>query len=188
MPTNRPFFANLFSAFRARSSPAFQAKSSGASSGISPSSLVSSAHVSTTAATVTSSPRTINTKASESSNSQVTTTHPTKSAAATPLPFSPNPPSHRYVPPLSRSPRTTSPSPHPNISLSPPGPSTPLTRGRPRRGSNSSNSSGGFMDALGPEKWYIGGRTAAGEETFYRLGVVGAGAGKRVRSLDRLSL
>jgi hypothetical protein len=44
------------------------------------------------------------------------------------------------------------------------------------------------MDGLGPENWYIGGRTAAGEETFYRLGLVGGGAGKRVRSLDRLSL
>ena len=47
------------------------------------------------------------------------------------------------------------------------------------------------MDGLGAEKWYIGGRTAGGEETFYRLGPVGGGAGgagKRVRSLDRLSL
>jgi hypothetical protein len=44
------------------------------------------------------------------------------------------------------------------------------------------------MDALGPEKWYVGGRTATGEETFYRLGLVNGGTGKRVRSLDRLSL
>lgn len=44
------------------------------------------------------------------------------------------------------------------------------------------------MDSLGAEKWYIGGRTAGGEETFYRLGIVGGNAGKRVRSLDRLSL
>jgi len=44
------------------------------------------------------------------------------------------------------------------------------------------------MDALGPEKWYIGGRTAAGEEKFYRLGLVTASPGRRVRSLDRLSL
>jgi hypothetical protein len=74
------------------------------------------------------------------------------------------------------------------MAMSPPGASTPMTRGRQRRGSDSSNSSGGFMDGLGPEKWYVGGRTAAGEETFYRLGLVGGGAGKRVRSLDRLSL
>lgn len=34
----------------------------------------------------------------------------------------------------------------------------------------------------GGEKWYIGGRTAAGEERFYKLSMV-----KRPRSLDRLS-
>jgi hypothetical protein len=44
------------------------------------------------------------------------------------------------------------------------------------------------MDAIGPEKWYVGGRNAAGDETFYKLGLVGGGQGKRVRSLDRLSL
>lgn len=48
------------------------------------------------------------------------------------------------------------------------------------------------MDALGSgEKWYVGGRNANGDETFYRLGVVqgvGKGGGKRVSSLDRLSL
>lgn len=44
------------------------------------------------------------------------------------------------------------------------------------------------MDAIGPEKWYIGGRNAAGEETFYKLGLVTGGTGRRVRSLDRLSL
>ena len=189
MPTNRPFFTNLFSAFRARSSPTFQAKSSGTPSSISPSTLVSTAHVSTTVATATSTtPRTITTKSfdatTQSQNNAPLVTKP----ATTPLPFSPTPSSHRYVPPLSRSPGTSSPGPHPNLSLSPPGTSTPLTRGRPRRGSDSSNSSGGFMDALGPEKWYIGGRTAGGEETFYRLGLVSGGAGKRVRSLDRLSL
>lgn len=51
-----------------------------------------------------------------------------------------------------------------------------------RRGSDSS-SDGGFRDALGGEKWYIGGRTAGGEERFYRLGMV-----KKERSGDRLSL
>jgi hypothetical protein len=96
---------------------------------------------------------------------------------------------------LSRSPGTSSPGgPHShshtnaNLSMSPPGTSTPMTRGRQRRGSDSSNASGGFIDALGPEKWYIGGRNAGGEETFYKLGLVTGGAGKRVRSLDRLSL
>jgi len=53
-------------------------------------------------------------------------------------------------------------------------------RGR-RRGSDSSSE--GFRDALGAEKLYIGGRTATGEEKFFKLGVV-----RRVRSGDRLSL
>lgn len=72
--------------------------------------------------------------------------------------------------------------------MSPPGQSTPMTRGRQRRGSDSSNASGGFMDALGSDKWYIGGRTAGGDEKFYRLGMVTGASGKRVQSLDRLSM
>ncbi|ETI27291.1 hypothetical protein G647_09481 [Cladophialophora carrionii CBS 160.54] len=193
MPTNRPFFANFFSTFRARTNPTFQAKSSPAYDAVSPASLVAAAHVSTTTATVTSSgARTITTKAT----TEIATPspqHQAKPNATNPLPFSSNPTSHRYATPLSRSPGTTSPGPHsaqanPNLSISPPGASTPMTRGRQRRGSDSSNSSGAFIDALGPEKWYIGGRNAAGEETFYKLGLVTGGTGRRVRSLDRLSL
>merc|ERR1712098_767519 len=124
-----------------------------------------------------------NPKTSDSPTPQQNVTSPTRSTA---VPFSPS--TTRYAPPLSRSPGTASPGTNPNLSMSPPGASTPITRGRQRRGSDSSNSSAGFMDALGPEKWYVGGRNASGEETFYRLGMVGAGQGKRVRSLDRLSL
>ncbi|PHH64401.1 hypothetical protein CDD81_4622 [Ophiocordyceps australis] len=50
-----------------------------------------------------------------------------------------------------------------------------------RRGSDSSTE--GFRDALNADKWYIGGRTAGGEERFFKLGVV-----HRVRSNDGLSL
>jgi len=50
-----------------------------------------------------------------------------------------------------------------------------------RRGSDSSSE--GFRDTLGADKLYIGGRTAMGEEKFFKLGVV-----RRVRSGDRLSL
>ncbi|KAF2463664.1 uncharacterized protein BDR25DRAFT_245134 [Lindgomyces ingoldianus] len=50
-----------------------------------------------------------------------------------------------------------------------------------RRGSDSSSE--GFREVIGSEKWYIGGRTATGEEKFYKLGMV-----KRQRSVDRLSL
>lgn len=52
---------------------------------------------------------------------------------------------------------------------------------RGRRGSDSSNE--GFKESHGAEKWYIGGRTAAGEERIYKLSMV-----KRPRSIDRLSL
>ncbi|KIX02229.1 uncharacterized protein Z518_08168 [Rhinocladiella mackenziei CBS 650.93] len=210
MPTNRPFFANFFSAFRARPNPTFQAKSSTtAYETVSQGTLVAAAHVSTTNATVTSSgTRAITTKATADTSTSLqqqqpqpgTLTSPSRPSPSAPLPFSSNPGSHRYATPPSRSPGTNSPGgthPHShthtahanaNLSMSPPSTSTPMTRGRQRRGSDSSNSSGGFIDALGPEKWYIGGRTAGGEETFYKLGLVTGGTGKRVQSLDRLSL
>ena len=57
----------------------------------------------------------------------------------------------------------------------------PNPSGARRRGSDSSSE--GFRDALGADKWYIGGRTAGGEERFFKLGVV-----RRVRSNDGLSL
>lgn len=56
-----------------------------------------------------------------------------------------------------------------------------LSNNRGRRGSDSSSE--GFRDVLGQEKWYVGGRTAGGEERYFKLGVV-----RRQRSGDRLSL
>lgn len=55
-------------------------------------------------------------------------------------------------------------------------------------GASSDGSVGGRGRATAPlgagrDKWYIGGRTAAGEERYYKLGVV-----RRYRSCDRLSL
>ncbi|RKF54980.1 hypothetical protein GcC1_207033 [Golovinomyces cichoracearum] len=50
-----------------------------------------------------------------------------------------------------------------------------------RRGSDSSTE--GFREVRGAEKWYIGGRTATGEEKYFKLGVI-----KRQKSRDRLSL
>ena len=55
-----------------------------------------------------------------------------------------------------------------------------------RRGSDSSSE--GFRDVLGAEKWYIGGRTAAGEEKYFKLGVVKRQRSGGSLSLDRLSL
>lgn len=190
MSTQRPFFANFFSAFRARSTPGpFQAKSSTTTGAISPSVLTATAHISTqsTTATATSAPRSVAAKTPAEG------THPSQTSAQSGKTTSTSP---FATTTLSSSPGTTfyrrppSPSPSHNLGKSPTGHNTPpqMPRGRQRRDSGSSNTSGGFMDAMGAEKWYIGGRTATGEERFYQLGLVTNTAGKRVRSLDRLSL
>jgi hypothetical protein len=60
---------------------------------------------------------------------------------------------------------------------------------RNRRGSDSSSEGGmGYRDVLGAEKWYIGGRTAAGEERFYKLSMVRRDTSADRLSADRLSL
>jgi hypothetical protein len=41
---------------------------------------------------------------------------------------------------------------------------------------------------LGAEKWYVGGRTATGEERYFKLGVVRRRSSGGSLSLDRLSL
>lgn len=192
MPTQRPFFANFFSAFRARSTPGpFQAKSSTTTGAISPSILTASAHISTSSAAASAQtsrilPSKPGTETSTQSN-QTSSALPIKTAGTSPF-------SQPTV--VSGSPGTTTttfyrrpPSPGP-LAKSPTGHITPthMTRGRQRRDSGSSHTSGGFMDAAGAEKWYVGGRTATGEERFYQLGVITGNDGKRLRSLDRLSL
>lgn len=57
----------------------------------------------------------------------------------------------------------------------------PIPQQPRRRGSDSSTE--GFREVLGADKMYIGGKTAAGEEKYFKLGMV-----RRVRSGDRLSL
>ncbi|KAJ4390147.1 hypothetical protein N0V93_007621 [Gnomoniopsis smithogilvyi] len=57
----------------------------------------------------------------------------------------------------------------------------PIPQQSRRRGSDSSSE--GFREVLGADRMYIGGRTAGGEEKFFKLGVV-----RRVKSGDRLSL
>ncbi|KAF3767201.1 hypothetical protein M406DRAFT_288169 [Cryphonectria parasitica EP155] len=57
----------------------------------------------------------------------------------------------------------------------------PIPQHPRRRGSDSSSE--GFREVLGADRMYIGGRTAGGEEKFFKLGVV-----RRVKSGDRLSL
>jgi hypothetical protein len=157
MTTNRPFFSNFLAAFRAQS--AFQKAAS-------PSAAAAYSHTPTTTSHTTSHPtattaRTITTKAGASTSGSTTAAvqataqfQPTRQHTA---------PYHRSTSP------TTKAFPIPGASR------------RDRRGSDSSNE--GFLEVMGADKWYIGGRTAAGEEKFYKLGMV-----KRHRSVDRLSL
>merc|ERR1712025_793586 len=105
-----------------------------------------------------------------STPSQQPTKHTTTTAAA----------SHANTPASSPAARSYSTTTHHNQQQ----PSRPLPiqqQSSRRRGSDSSSE--GFRDALGADKWYIGGKTAGGEEKFFKMGVI-----KRVRSNDRLSL
>ncbi|KAJ5282757.1 hypothetical protein N7505_000737 [Penicillium chrysogenum] len=182
MSNNRPFLANFLAAFRAQST-------------YKPTQQVGNTTSTLSSAQISQSARTIATKAANSaqgssvpSSASATAhhnhnhnhnhhnhhTHTSSSSSATTTPAGPvqgpSPaPSHHYH--------------HDQTSLpSTPPSSTPIpinrdTPDRQRRGSDSSSGSGGFRDAIGPEKWYIGGRTPAGEERFYRLGMVTKGGG-----------
>jgi hypothetical protein len=157
MTTNRPFFSNFLAAFRAQS--AFQKAAS-------PSAAAAYSHTPTTSShttnhTATATTRTITTKAGASTSG---------SASATVQATAQFQPTRQHTAPYHRSTSpTTKAFPIPGASR------------RDRRGSDSSNE--GFHEVMGADKWYIGGRTAAGEEKFYKLGMV-----KRHRSVDRLSL
>jgi len=157
MPSQRPtFFANFLTAFRAHSAiPSAQAKSSSTS----PASQ-SSHSTSTTSTNNTShasTPRTIHSSTKTSAG-----------ATTTALGQLVSPRTHSTSP-LSRPPGS------PGFSAA-----TATHHHKTRRGSDSSSE--GFRDVRA-EKWYVGGRTATGEERYLKLGVV-----KRHRSVDRLSL
>lgn len=168
MPTNRSFLSSFLAAFRAHSAiqkgTSATALSTSASAPTSP----SGSHPSHVSASNT---RPISTKATSqqaSAASQGATTVAVQAAGQ--LQHT----RQHSTSPLSRSPGTPVGTTSPGGSFG--------GRQRPRRSSDSS-SEGGFRDVLGQEKWYVGGRTAAGEEKYYRLGMV-----KRHRSIDRLSL
>jgi len=158
MSSNRPFFGGFLAAFRAQ--PALQKAANSQTA-----SVVSYAAPNTSsqgqARETPANTRTITAKARSASPSTNTATvqgtnhfQPTRQHA---------PPYHRSTSPTAKA------FPIPGASQ------------RSRRGSDSSSE--GFHEAMGAEKWYIGGRTATGEERFYKLGMI-----KRQRSADRLSL
>lgn len=164
MSTNRPFFANILAAFRAHSAIQ-QASSASASTASTASAQVAHAATASTvgrSTTITpSSARSIVTKAGQTSGSTAAAVQ-----AASHI--------HQSARQQSTSPLSRSPG-------SPRGNHFGTSSAAQRR--DSSSSTEGFRDALGTEKWYIGGRNAAGEERFYRLGMA-----RRHRSIDRLSL
>jgi hypothetical protein len=157
MTTNRPFFSGFLAAFRAQQ-PALQKASSQAASVASYSPNTTSSSNQNTDTTTTS--RTITTK----------TRSPSPGATTVSVQAGHFQPTRQHAAPYNRS---TSPKakafPIPGASQ------------RSRRGSDSS--SDGFYEAMGAEKWYIGGRTATGEDKYYKLGMV-----KRHRSADGLSI
>jgi hypothetical protein len=158
MTSQRPFFSNFLAAFRAHSAIQQQSKapSSSAASPASQPTHSSAVTSSTTTNNTPSHPRSIATKSQGATTSALTQLHSPRTHSTSPL---------------SHSPGQGGPSTSAGYS----------TSDRMRRGSDSSSE--GFRDVMGQEKWYIGGRTAAGEERFFKLGVV-----KRHRSIDRLSL
>lgn len=162
MSTNRPFFANFLAAFRAHT--AIQQASSATSTAAN---THSTSQPGRSPAITASNPRSIST-----STKAVQTPGSTTAAVQAAAGHLQSAMQH------STSPISAARSPRSPAAASPPGFGGKSTG---RRDSDSSTE--GFRDALGTEKWYIGGRTAAGEERFYRLGMA-----RRHRSIDRLSL
>ncbi|KAH0491009.1 hypothetical protein TgHK011_002455 [Trichoderma gracile] len=158
MPSQRPFFlSSFFNSFR-QQAPSLTQQASKHSSQAASASAAAAAAASTTAAAAASASSSGASAAraiSTSAATATTTTTATTSSSSTNVAI--------------HTPRGS------------PGGAIPIPHGSRRRGSDSSSE--GFRDALGADKWYIGGRTAAGEEKFFKLGVI-----RRVRSNDGLSL
>lgn len=181
-PTNRPFFANFLAGFRAHSALSKPHPSSGSTStsGSSPSSFNSLVASQTRSLATAASQAQKTTPSAAATTTTSSTTNPANNNTSTNTGSVQANLSHHSRSVASASNSTAV------VSRSPPTSSGNGFQHRvspqQRRGSDSS-SDGGFRDALGGEKWYIGGRTAGGEERFYRLGMV-----KKERSGDRLSL
>lgn len=168
MPTNRPFFANFFAAFRAHSAISKAATTSSVSTTTSQATTFSPPNLTSARAMATKSPsQGATTAAVQAANHLSHTRHPSAI-------------------PMSKSPTASM---SPAASRSPPAARSPPSNfGRPQRRESDSSSEGGFRDALGGEKWYVGGRTATGEERYYRLGMVRKERSGDQLSMDRLSL
>jgi hypothetical protein len=182
IPTNRPFFSNFLAAFRAQS-----ALQKGTGAGTSASTTSAFAQSAAAAAAGTTTAASTLTSASAAASARAISTK--AGTSSPPLPI--GTPGKQQFQPTRQHHTSTSP-----LSRSPGGPGSPTYHqhrhhtqalggmtNRNRRGSDSSGSEGGFRDAPGGDKWYIGGRAPNGEERFYKLSMV-----KRPRSADRLSI
>src|SRR6266536_3078731 len=151
MPVQRPFFYNFLAAFRAHN--AIQQGKTASPSSPQPS------HQ--TAQSSPSQPRTITTsqKPAGATTTALTSLHSPRAHSTSPLSTSPGTslPAEPVYGPHQQSQQQQQQARY-------------MTHSRGRRGSDSSSE--GFRDVLGAEKWYIGGRTAGGEERYFKLGVV----------------
>ena len=184
MPTQRPFLSNFLAAFRAHSQP-----------------LPKTSPTSTAAATywTSAAPRSTSPAAAAPADTQPAVTSPrpiinpksgapyAQPAQASAQQAQERPQLQHIVSPATHLPRSPSASPPVYGPPNKPSPSYPTVQEarsrRSRRGSGSSSDSGGFREVRGAgEKWFIGGRTAGGEERYYALAMV-----RRERSADRIS-
>ncbi|ROV99490.1 hypothetical protein VMCG_06397 [Cytospora schulzeri] len=160
MSPQRPFLSSFFAAFRQQP----------------PSSLPSSSAPQPTTSSTTST--STSTSTTSPNNKQPSTTSTTSYSVSTNNP-SPNPRGSIAAQAAAAAQQAQSQSAGTRGVTSPR--NIPIPQQPRRRGSDSSSE--GFREVLGADKMYIGGRTAAGEEKYFKLGMV-----RRVRSGDRLSL
>ncbi|KAK7515089.1 uncharacterized protein IWZ02DRAFT_56229 [Phyllosticta citriasiana] len=190
MTTNRPFLSNFLAAFRAQSTFQHPVSPPPSQSGNKP----HQSYSTTASSAPANTPSTHHQDARPTATSKTSTTAAVREATTTSHSQTPFQPTHR--PHASYWDKTPGSPNGPTSPSSPPGFPIPGASSRHRRGSDSS-SDGGFRERTGSsggsgasgagssamEKWFIGGRTADGEERFYKLGMV-----RRIRSSDRLSL
>lgn len=182
MPTQRPFFSNFLTIFRAHSISKAQPSisTSGVAAAGSAQTIWTSAVSAQKQTKQSSEPLPINAKSNAYSTAAAAVQDQKLHASLTPLQHNVSPQTHLPRSPSSQGLPVYGPpnKPQPNY------PTASESR-RTRRGSDSSASSGGggFREARsGGETWFVGGRTATGEEKFYKLSMV-----KRDRSSDRIS-
>lgn len=182
MPTQRPFLANFLAAFRS-SQPLPTSITNPAAAVTSTASIWTSAAQSKSPSSQSppaeegpTSPRPINAKPNPYNTPSATAVSQDRQL------HSPRSPLQHNVSTQTHLPKPQSPS---APSLQPSYPTCQeVGRRKARRGSDSSADSGGFREVKTPggESWFIGGRTAGGEEKYYKLSMI-----KRDKSSDRIS-